>query len=71
MRAEQEEEVHERGLLQIPPERSVGRKSEKGAGEVITVVGSFVMDNVATMKRFPEAGETVLGERLEVREGKE
>lgn len=36
---------------------------------MITVVGSFVMDNVATMKRFPEAGETVLGERLGVYPG--
>ena len=36
---------------------------------MITVVGSFVMDNVATMKRFPEAGETVLGERLDVYPG--
>ena len=32
----------------------------------ITVVGSFVMDNVAKMKKFPEAGETILGESIEL-----
>lgn len=32
----------------------------------ITVIGSFVMDNVARMKQFPQAGETVLGEALEL-----
>ena len=31
----------------------------------ITVIGSFVMDNVAKMEKFPEAGETVLGATLE------
>ena len=31
----------------------------------ITVIGSFVMDNVAKMQRFPEAGETILGTTLE------
>lgn len=31
----------------------------------ITVIGSFVMDNVAKMKKFPEAGETILGNTLE------
>lgn len=31
----------------------------------ITVIGSFVMDNVAKMKKFPEAGETILGDTLE------
>lgn len=31
----------------------------------ITVIGSFVMDNVAKMAKFPEAGETVLGESTE------
>ena len=30
----------------------------------ITVIGSFVMDNVAKMQKFPEAGETVLGYSL-------
>ena len=35
----------------------------------ITVVGSFVTDMVATMPRFPEAGETILGERLRVYPG--
>ncbi|MBQ7408424.1 MAG: ribokinase [Clostridia bacterium] len=30
----------------------------------ITVIGSFVMDNVAKMKKYPEAGETVLGYSL-------
>lgn len=32
----------------------------------ITVVGSFVTDMVATMDRFPQAGESVIGERLRV-----
>ena len=32
----------------------------------ITVIGSFVMDNVAKMARFPQAGETILGESLEL-----
>lgn len=32
----------------------------------ITVVGSFVTDMVATMERFPEAGESVAGEKLRV-----
>lgn len=32
----------------------------------ITVVGSFVMDNVAKMKKYPEAGETILGESIEL-----
>ena len=27
----------------------------------ITVIGSFVMDNVATMDRFPNPGESVIG----------
>lgn len=31
---------------------------------MITVVGSFVMDMVATMQRFPNAGETLLGESI-------
>ena len=31
----------------------------------ITVIGSFVVDMVAKMKKFPQAGETVLGESLE------
>lgn len=31
----------------------------------IAVIGSFVMDNVAKMTRFPDAGETILGESLE------
>lgn len=31
----------------------------------ITVIGSFVMDNVAKMDKFPQAGETVLGNSLE------
>lgn len=31
----------------------------------ITVVGSFVMDNVAKMERFPQAGESVIGATLE------
>lgn len=30
----------------------------------ITVIGSFVMDCVAKMNRFPDAGETVLGESV-------
>ena len=32
----------------------------------ITVVGSFVMDNVAKMKKFPQEGETILGESIEL-----
>ncbi|MBQ3572022.1 MAG: ribokinase [Clostridia bacterium] len=32
----------------------------------ITVIGSFVMDNVAKMKKYPEAGETVLGYSLDL-----
>lgn len=32
----------------------------------ITVIGSFVMDNVVKMKSFPEAGETVLGKSIEL-----
>lgn len=32
----------------------------------ITVIGSFVMDNVARMTIFPEAGQTVLGKSLEL-----
>lgn len=32
----------------------------------ITVVGSFVMDNVAKMEKFPQAGQTVLGGSLEL-----
>ncbi len=32
----------------------------------ITVVGSFVMDNVAKMQSFPQAGQTVLGYSLEL-----
>ncbi len=32
----------------------------------ITVLGSFVMDNVAKMKKFPAAGETILGDSLEL-----
>lgn len=32
----------------------------------ITVIGSFVMDNVAKMQKFPKAGETVLGYTLEL-----
>lgn len=35
----------------------------------ITVVGSFVTDMVATMSRFPQAGETVIGERLRIYPG--
>lgn len=35
----------------------------------ITVVGSFVMDNVAKMKRFPSAGETIIGESLRLYPG--
>ena len=31
----------------------------------ITVIGSFVVDMVAKMKKFPQAGETILGERVE------
>ena len=31
----------------------------------ITVIGSFVVDMVAKMKKFPQAGETVLGESVE------
>ena len=31
----------------------------------ITVIGSFVVDMVAKMEKFPQAGETVLGESLE------
>lgn len=31
----------------------------------ITVFGSFVVDMVAKMEKFPQAGETVLGESLE------
>ena len=31
----------------------------------ITVIGSFVMDNVAKMKKYPEAGETVIGSTLQ------
>ena len=31
----------------------------------ITVIGSMVMDNVAKMAKFPQAGETVLGATLE------
>ena len=30
----------------------------------ITIIGSFVMDNVARMKKFPQAGETILGTSL-------
>lgn len=30
----------------------------------ITVIGSFFMDNVAKMDRFPEAGETIIGKDL-------
>ncbi len=32
----------------------------------ITVLGSLVMDNVAKMKKFPQAGETILGYSLEL-----
>ena len=32
----------------------------------ITVIGSFVMDNVAKMKRFPEAGESIIGNSIEL-----
>lgn len=32
----------------------------------ITVIGSFVMDNVAKMDCFPQAGQTVLGNSLEL-----
>lgn len=32
----------------------------------ITVIGSFVMDNVAKMSEFPGAGQTVLGKNLEL-----
>ena len=31
----------------------------------ITVIGSFVMDNVAKMERFPEAGESIIGKSIE------
>lgn len=30
----------------------------------ITIIGSFFMDNVAKMDRFPEAGETIIGKDL-------
>lgn len=32
----------------------------------ITVIGSFVMDNVARMTKFPQAGESIIGESLEL-----
>lgn len=32
----------------------------------ITVIGSFVMDNVAKMTRFPQAGESIIGESIEL-----
>ena len=32
---------------------------------MITVVGSFVMDMVARMERFPQAGETLLGQSIQ------
>lgn len=32
----------------------------------ITVIGSFVMDNVARVCKFPQEGETVIGESLEL-----
>lgn len=32
----------------------------------ITVIGSFVVDNVAKMDKFPQTGETVLGTSLEI-----
>lgn len=35
----------------------------------ILVIGSFVTDNVATMERFPEAGETVIGGQLRIYPG--
>ncbi len=35
----------------------------------ITVIGSFVMDNVATMKKFPAEGETVMGLNLGIYPG--
>ena len=31
----------------------------------ITVIGSFVMDNVARMEEFPQAGQTVLGQSVD------
>ena len=31
----------------------------------ITVIGSFVMDNVAKMERFPTAGESIIGKSIE------
>lgn len=35
----------------------------------IFVVGSFIMDNVAEMERFPKAGETVVGNSLHIYPG--
>lgn len=35
----------------------------------ILVIGSFVTDTVATMREFPQAGETVLGETLQIYPG--
>ena len=32
---------------------------------MITVVGSFVMDMVARMERFPQAGETMIGQSVQ------
>ena len=32
----------------------------------VCVFGSFVVDNVATMDRFPSEGETIIGKRLKV-----
>ena len=32
---------------------------------MITVVGSFVMDMVARMDRFPQAGETLIGQSVQ------
>ena len=32
----------------------------------ITVIGSFVMDNVAKMKVFPVAGQSIIGESIEL-----
>ena len=32
----------------------------------ITVIGSFVMDNVAKMQRFPQEGESIVGESIEL-----
>ena len=56
----------------INHEKAKGRNSRNKQSEIrcdmakITVIGSFVMDYVAKMKKFPEAGETILGKSLEL-----